>query len=101
MTLHPDGDTIATAQLARHPIIYVWKTSTRELFATLAGGHWAGVGQLAFVGAGKWLLSVGMEESRVLHSWDWKNKDNSNAEEGWAGTVSGGDYAHYSDTCCE
>ena len=36
--------------------------------------HRRGITQLCFVGAGKWLLSIGMEEAARAYSWDWEAK---------------------------
>ena len=30
--------------------------------------------QLCFVGSGKWLLSIGMEEAAKVYTWNWDQK---------------------------
>lgn len=56
--IHPDGEIVASSQLAHTPTILVWSSTKLEILAALVGGHSSGVGQLCFVGAGRSYMSI-------------------------------------------
>jgi microtubule-associated protein-like 6 len=79
MAIHPDGDIIATGQMAakgRAKVIdiFVWKASTLENLAQINGFHRRAVRQLQFNDKGDKLLSIGEDDQHSVAIYDWANK---------------------------
>merc|ERR1711959_837996 len=81
--MHPDGRTIATGQLGKHPVVLVWDSITLELKATLRG-HKRGVTTLNFSASGNTVVSVGQDDNQTVILWDWANE--KQIDSGPAGT---------------
>lgn len=71
LTLHPDGKTVATAQVGKDPAIIIWDATTMQQVKILKGFHQRAVTSLGFSPDGKWLCSVGMDDYHSLAVWDW------------------------------
>eukprot|EP00339_Tiarina_fusa_P021216 CAMPEP_0117017828 /NCGR_PEP_ID=MMETSP0472-20121206/13868_1 /TAXON_ID=693140 ORGANISM="Tiarina fusus, Strain LIS" /NCGR_SAMPLE_ID=MMETSP0472 /ASSEMBLY_ACC=CAM_ASM_000603 /LENGTH=50 /DNA_ID=CAMNT_0004722307 /DNA_START=337 /DNA_END=489 /DNA_ORIENTATION=- len=48
MALHPDGETIATAEIGAKPMIYIWNSDTMEIIWNIKGYILKGISALAF-----------------------------------------------------
>ena len=99
MALHPDGDLVATGQMAGKELnektqgkinqgakgrqalkegklvdVYVWKSSTREVVAKIFGFQRRAISQLAFSPGGQKLLTIGKDDHNSVAVYDWANK---------------------------
>lgn len=99
MALHPDGDIVATGQMAAKALgpersntkinqgakgrealqegklvdIYIWKASTKEVITKIRGFHRRAVRQLQFSPSGQRLLSIGEDDHHSVAVYDWAN----------------------------
>jgi microtubule-associated protein-like 6 len=79
MAMHPDRDIIATGQMAakgKAKIIdmFVWKASTGECLAQIAGFHRRAIRNIAFSPDGSKILSIGEDDQHSVAVHDWVNK---------------------------
>jgi len=72
--IHPDKEIVATGQRdpkgAGTPFVVVWNSRTLEQLARITW-HERAVTGLAFSGDGKFLVSVGEDDSHMAAVWDW------------------------------
>lgn len=97
MAMHPDGDIVATGQMAAKQLgsersntkinqgakgrqalkegklvdIYIWRASTQEVVAKISGFHRRAVRNLAFSPSGAKLLSLGEDDHHSAAVYDW------------------------------
>jgi microtubule-associated protein-like 6 len=89
MALHPDGDIVATGQMAAKGVtawnkgknkegklvnMMIWKASTQELISEIHGFHRRAIRHLEFSKNGTKLLSVGEDDYNSVAVYDWTNK---------------------------
>ena len=79
MDIHPDGDIIATGQMAQRGKaklvdIRVWSTKDFSCFAQLKGFHQRAIRQIKFSPSGKKLLSTGEDDDHSVAVYDWRKK---------------------------
>lgn len=100
MAIHPDGDIIATGQMAGKDLvgprsnkrnfqgakgrtalaegklvaIYLWRASTLEVINKIEGFHRRAIRHLKFSPNGKYLLSIGEDDQNSVAIYDWANK---------------------------
>jgi ribulose kinase len=88
MALHPDGDIVATGQMAAKEVtswnrgknkegklvnIMIWKASTQEKMMEIHGFLRRAVKHLQFSPDGKKLLGIGADDHSSLVVYDWAN----------------------------
>jgi WD40 repeat protein len=72
LTVHPNKKFVATGQIGKDPYIAVWDANTMETVALLKGFHQRGICALGFSNEGKYLVSVGLDDSHTIAIWDWQ-----------------------------
>lgn len=73
LSVHPDGNHVATGQTGRDPDIHVWNVITMNTISVLKGGHAVGVCSLGFSADGIKLASVDAVPQRpTICVWKWK-----------------------------
>lgn len=98
LTTHPDGRHVASGQIGKEAIIYVWDSaaafepgtkllSPAALLATLQG-HKRRIVCLDFSHDGKLLVSVGEEDKAAVRVWNWKDAAQLCVVSGAVGPVS-------------
>jgi len=79
---HPSRPLVATGQLdpkgSETPYICVWDTNTMEQVKRITY-HQRGIISLAFSPDGKYLLSIGNDDSHTLALWEWEAKEEKKA----------------------
>jgi microtubule-associated protein-like 6 len=71
ITLHADGDTVATGAAGVEPAVCVWSAATGVLRAELRGFHRRGVVALAFDATGEKLATCGLDDQHSVAVYDW------------------------------
>eukprot|EP00727_Mastigamoeba_balamuthi_P005313 m51a1_g14780 hypothetical protein (1397) ;mRNA; r:446353-450955 len=72
LTLHPNGQTVATGQVGKDPAIIVWDSASMRQLKVLKGVHERAVTSIGFSPDGKKLVSVGMDDYHTIVVWDWE-----------------------------
>lgn len=72
LTLHPDGQIVATGEIGRAPIIIVWHSESMQVLARLVGHHRRGIPFLAFNPKGNLLASIGLDSENTLIIYEWE-----------------------------
>lgn len=77
LAAHPSRPLVATGQLdpkgSETPYICIWDTTTMECVKRITF-HQRGIIALAFSPDGKYLISIGNEDSHQLALWEWRPK---------------------------
>jgi hypothetical protein len=74
MSLHPDGQTVATGELGKDARLLVWDSETLACIAGLWGTHQGGVACLSFSRDGTRIASIGLDPEHSLCVWDWRRQ---------------------------
>ncbi|EGG16333.1 hypothetical protein DFA_09363 [Cavenderia fasciculata] len=76
LTIHPDDhNIIATGQLGKEVIIYIWNAKDLSVIAKLSAGKLQGVASLSFSPKdGKYLLAAFRDDKSTIQLWDWKKQ---------------------------
>ncbi|PRP88610.1 echinoderm microtubule-associated protein-like 6 [Planoprotostelium fungivorum] len=72
LTYHPASDIVASGQMGKSPMIYIWSASTLELLSTIKGAGERAITALAFSPNGKQLLSIDESDNHTMVLWKWK-----------------------------
>jgi echinoderm microtubule-associated protein-like 6 len=95
MAIHPDGEIIATGQMASKDLIgeasnkrgaagrkalaegklvriYIWNSKTMELIKEIVGFHRRALRHLKFSPSGKYLMSIGEDDKNSVAIYDWQ-----------------------------
>ena len=65
LAIHPDGHLVATGEIGKKPKIVLWDASTGTTVKVIKH-HTRGVSHVSFSHDGKLLISIGMDNERVV-----------------------------------
>ena len=71
LTLHPDGDTVATGSAGAEAAVCIWSASSGQLRAEIRGFHRRGVVALSFDSTGDRLATCGLDDQNSIAVYDW------------------------------
>jgi WD40 repeat protein len=66
LAVHPEGHTVATGEIGKHPKIVVWDSNSGSTLAVYKGFHERGVSLIQFSADGKLIYSVGMDDDHSV-----------------------------------
>ena len=71
LTMHPDGDTVATGSAGAEAAVCIWSASSGQLRAEIRGFHRRGVVALSFDSTGDRLATCGLDDQNSIAVYDW------------------------------
>jgi len=73
MAIHPDRSTVATGQVGKDPVVYVWDTLECRTIKKLAQGYGnRGITACCFSPDGSKLACIATDNNHTMYLWDWR-----------------------------
>lgn len=64
-------DVVATGQIGEDPTVHIWDASSKQTLSVIHGYHKTGVCSVNFSSSGRYLLTVGLDDTHSLAVWKW------------------------------